>query len=74
MAYAHAHPHIDADLDADADLDGHIHAVSHLHAFVAVIAFARSVTSWPRFPLSGYFVLVSGYVVWPELYAGPNYG
>ena len=25
-------------------------------------------------PLSGYFVLVSGYVVWPEHYAGPNYG
>jgi signal transduction histidine kinase len=24
--------------------------------------------------LSGYFVLVSGYVVWPEHYAGPNYG
>ena len=58
----------------DADIDGHLHAVSHLHAFVAVIAFARSVTSWPRSPLSGYFVLVSGYVVWRELYAGPNYG
>jgi hypothetical protein len=51
---------------ADADIDGHPHADidadidGHLHADIVVIAFARSATSWPGFPLSSYFVLVSG--------------
>ena len=58
--YAHAHAHNDADIDIDADIDGHRHA----HA---ALIFARSATGWPGFPSSGYFVLVSGYVVRPEL-------
>ena len=54
-------PHADTTAaDAHADVHGHPHAEAHRHAFAAVIAFARRGPDLLRFPLSSYFVLVSG--------------
>ena len=80
-----ADAHADVDVDGHPHAEAHRHAFAAAIDFAAAIGFAAAQVFVPLRPCrtrhglavlspSSCFVLISNYVVRPELYAGPNYG